>query len=198
MLTHKLRTSASLVTLPRRTLFGKIFGKNKRVGGCQKEEEVFQAFKAKIEDRISDIEQAATYPEIEWKNHLVPEQEQSEIRGGSLQYLMSTLLNCQRVEVQDKFFYESLLNQIEERLDHIYNPKDLIQLAISLAGLQLKNEKVLEDHKEFMRKFYAHCCNNRFLLAQEDKNSLTQIFQEMKITKVYSGHLNLHKDFPRA
>lgn len=99
MLTHKLRTSASLVTLPRRTLFGKIFGKNKRVGGCQKEEEVFQAFKTKIEDRISDIELAATNPEIEWKNHLVSEQEQSEIRGGSLQYLMSTLLNCQRVEV---------------------------------------------------------------------------------------------------
>ena len=134
--------AARLVACPTRFFFGSLFGK-KRVGGCEREEEVFNVFKEKVENDISKIESIIQSPYV------------------SKQFLLQTLVNCQKIQINDKFFYDSIIEQISTRLPSMYRSQDLVILAVAL-GMQ---KSAVQDHEELVKKFYEHCFLNRFVLA---------------------------------
>ncbi len=64
------------------------------------------------------------------------------------------------------------MDKLDEKMVEITQPKDMVQLGVSLS----MNRLFLQDYDELAKKFYAHCFTHRFLLAQEDKEALNKIF----------------------
>jgi hypothetical protein len=48
-----------------------------------------------------------------------------------------------------------------------------------------------------IKEFYAHVYKHRFLLTNEDKKILNEIFQQMNIMKIYTKHLDLYQEMKR-
>lgn len=165
--------SAFVLPASRRGIFGKIF--NKKVGGCDRLEDVFHVFRDKIQDDLPKIEAIA-------KNE-----------AASAQFQLNTLINCQKIEVIDKFFYDEILQAIENRLDSIHEAKDLVRIGIGLG----MNSKFAEDHVGLIKKFYDHCFLNRYLLSLNDRHTLNQIFQAMDAPKICGRHLDIFKEVRR-
>jgi hypothetical protein len=79
----------------------------------------------------------------------------------SHKFLLDILMNFQKIEVDDKFFYDSMIEAIDRKLDRIVQPKELVQLGLAIG----MNPHFMQDHHDFIKKFYAHCFTNRFILA---------------------------------
>lgn len=71
-----------------RPFFNRFFGSAK----CSTVDSVFRKFQLKCEDQMTALE--ATF------------------KHASLQHLLQMLFKCQTIEIKDKFFYDSLLEQI--------------------------------------------------------------------------------------
>ena len=113
---------------------------------------------------------------------------------GSLGFLLNTLVNCQKIEVNNKFFYDTLLEKLESRLSQITKSHDLVKLGLGLA----MNKNFSQDNKDFIKKFYAHVFGHRFMLTHADRDVLNNIFQSIEVTKIFQGHLDLFKDIKRS
>ena len=90
-------------------------------------------------------------------------------KTGSTDFLLSTLVNCQKIEVINKFFYDAILEEIESKLETITKSSDLVKLGFGLG----MNKNFSIDNKEFIRKFYAHVFGQRFMLTHTDRELLT-------------------------
>jgi hypothetical protein len=115
-------------------------------------------------------------------------------KTGSTDFLLSTLVNCQKIEVINKFFYDAILEEIESKLETITKSSDLVKLGFGLG----MNKNFSIDNKEFIRKFYAHVFGQRFMLTHTDRELLNSVFMEIEVTKIYQGHLDLFKDIRRS
>lgn len=103
-------------------------------------------------------------------------------------------MNCQKIELNDKFFYDTIIDKLDQKMVEITQPRDLVQLGLSLS----MNRLFMQDYDDLIKKFYAHCFTHRFLLTKEDKEALNSIFQHMEITKIYGGHLDIFKEVKRG
>lgn len=157
-----------------RPIFDKIF--NRKVGGCDKLDDVFQVFRDRIQEELPKIEETV------------------KSESASIEFLLNTLINCQKVEVMDKFFYDEVIQVIEANLLRIISSKDLVRLGIALG----MNKTIAQDHAGMIKKFYGHCFLNRHLLTLNDRHTLSQIFQAMDAAKISGGHLDMFKDVRRA
>jgi len=68
---------------------------------------------------------------------------------------------------------------------------------VSLTNILAADRALLQDHADFVKAFYEHCFEHRFLLGQEDKKDLTEIFSTIQASTLYGTHLDLHKDVLR-
>ena len=69
------------------------------MGGCVREEQVFRVFQEKIKSSTESIEEV--------------------LKTGSVSFLLHTLLNCQKIELNDKFFYDTIIDRIDEKMADI-------------------------------------------------------------------------------
>ena len=145
MLRHQ--SKRGIVDNQNRPIFGNIF--NKKAGGCDRSDDVFHICRDKIQADLHNVEKVA-------KN------------DASISFLLNTLINCQKMEIIDKFFFDEILQVIEDKLDTIHDSKHLVKLGIGLG----MNNNIAKDHSELIKKFYVHCFSHRFLLPQADKNTL--------------------------
>ena len=70
------------------------------------------------------------------------------------------LYNCQKIGIKDKFFYDSIIQKLDENLNYITKSGDLLILGVALAG----NPDFIRDNLSFALKFYEYTYKNRFLL----------------------------------
>ena len=73
--------------------------------------------------------------------------------------------NCQKISIKDKFFYDALIQRLDELLPTLTSSKDLVTLGAALN----MNSDTLKDNNAFVLKFYNYVYQNRFLLKQDDK-----------------------------
>ena len=137
--------------LQKRQIFG--FSK-KRIGGCQPQEDAFRRYQETIQESAPKIESTISSPNC------------------SIQFLLNILLNSQKIELNDKFFFDTILEKVDENLHKIYRPQHMVLFGIAMG----MGQNFSQDNPDIIKKFYAHCFGHRFLLAQEDKQALNQIF----------------------
>ena len=75
----------------------------------------------------------------------------------------------------------------------LYKANDLVSLGVAFS----QNKDLMKDQHDLIKKFYGHCYGHRFLLSHQDKQTLNTIFQQMEITRIFSGHLDLFKEIKR-
>ena len=68
--------------------------------------------------------------------------------------------------------YISIVEQLEARLPTILDSRDLVQIALCMSMTQTFQT----DYQSFCQLFYNHCYENRFLMQQKDKQTLSTIF----------------------
>jgi hypothetical protein len=104
----KSKDKIKIVFNPRRQLFSSLFGK-KRVGGCEKQEQVFRKFQETITDHASRIEQIVSD------------------KNTSTRFVLNSLMNIQKTQMPyNKFFFDAFMDKIDERLETIVSSKDLV------------------------------------------------------------------------
>ena len=77
-------------------------------------------------------------------------------------------MNCQKIDLKDKFFFDTIFEQIDCKLPKLYQPQDLLTLGAAFG----MNKDLMKDQNELIKKFYAHCYGHRFLLSMTDKQAL--------------------------
>ena len=67
--------------------------------------------------------------------------------NGSTDFILNTLVNCQKIEVTNKFFYDALLEKLESQLEGITKSSDLVKLGFGLGT----NKNFSVDNKDFIK-----------------------------------------------
>lgn len=156
----------------KRNIFGSLFGRGKSKQ-CESIEPLLRKLQDTCEDSLTGIE--------------------SSFERGSLNHLLQSLYKCQRIGIRDKFFYDTLVERIEAKMDKIVTAREMVLFGVSM-GLQKNFQK---DHPETIKKFYSHVYKHRYLLTAKDKTALNTIFTQMNVVQLFTKHLDLFQDVKR-
>ncbi|CDW77264.1 UNKNOWN [Stylonychia lemnae] len=141
-----------------------------RAGGCIKNEQAFRALQSICEDQVSKIEK------------IIPDSDPT--------FLLQIMFNCQKIGIKDKFFYDSIIQNLDQNMTQITRSEDFIIMGAALG----MNPEILRDNAQFVLKFYDHTFKNRFLIKQKDKQVLSRLFSEMNLSTINKKHLDIHQD----
>ena len=78
-------------------------------------------------------------------------------------------------------------------MNRIVSSKDMILLGLSLSS----NQQLAKDNPELVKEFYAHVYKHRFLLTNDDKKVMNEIFQSMNIMQLYTKFLDFFQEIKR-